>query len=79
MEGRSNVSTHCGHPYHFKCLYEWTIRKSQCPLCKSEQMGEVWVYCSKCLRRKAKVAVREVPFLRVGSVGIFECQQCRRE
>lgn len=77
LEGRSNVSTQCGHLYHFKCLYEWTIRKSQCPLCKSEQVGRVWVYCQKCLRRKGEVTIREVPFLRVGNVGNFECQKCR--
>lgn len=35
-EGMSLVQLECGHMYHLKCIDDWLIRQSSCPLCRCE-------------------------------------------
>lgn len=71
LEHSSNTSTKCGHPYHASCLYEWIIRKEECPLCKSKQVEKVYVFCRKCKVNRTKIALKEVAFLGIKELNDF--------
>lgn len=71
LEGKSNVYTLCKHYFHLKCIYEWASRKFECPLCKSNKIKNISIYCQKCLRGKKEVCLKELPFLGVQPMNVF--------
>ncbi len=36
QEGSNLSRTECGHVFHFPCLYRWTRKHANCPLCRHE-------------------------------------------
>jgi len=42
------IQTICNHYYHLKCLYEWYIRKPNCPTCRHDIMTYNNMMCFTC-------------------------------
>lgn len=65
LESNVTSETKCGHLYHPSCIWEWcSKREVSCPLCKSNQVDPVQLFCQKCLSASIEIPLASFPHLR---------------
>ena len=38
----------CRHMVHWECWKEWSVRRSQCALCRSNEVDQLKIFCFGC-------------------------------
>ena len=49
--------TPCLHAFHLTCINEWVSKNNKCPLCSSQQISFVRMYCKQCLKYFHNMAI----------------------
>ena len=60
LQQHLDTTSACGHSFHLECLKEWTSKLMRCPVCRSQQMGPVDVYCTKCTKMLQRLEMSEL-------------------
>lgn len=60
---------------HWKCWKEWSTRKNQCALCRSDDVSQLKIYCFSC--KGAYFTCRNEDLQRLSTCPKIVCNECK--